>query len=172
MTLQERDFLVAAPTAEGSNSSELVRLLAEQTDYLADIAIAMRKDTADILTTAVVTRTSQLNNQITDLISHEVRFELAGKPVPIYRLLAFSSYTTGVVLSLGNLSGPKDGIIFAATTPPLFIPLATESLYIQAVALTGGILPVNGPTNLTDGGFFLYGFTIPDYYRIRNASRS
>jgi hypothetical protein len=167
-----KDFLEASPNAVGSNQDELARLMAEQVDYLADIALAMKRLTADVLTFAVVKGTSQLNNAIVDTGSHQVRFELAGKPVSIYKLLVFSTYDQTITLSFENQPSPKDGMVFTASTPPLYLPLTLETLYIQATALSASLLPINGPVDLTHGGFYIYGFTIPDYYRVRGAIRS
>ena len=162
-----RDFLKADPTPDMSLDS-LASLLTRQNDVLADIVRELRKQNANILASAVVRSTSQLSNSITDAYSHEVSFEVGGKPVPIYRLMAYSTYDGVVALSFLSMSKVNDGIPMIAGNV-LDMQYETNSVYLQCATATL-IAPVivNGPSDTTVGGMFLYGFTIPDYDRDRN----
>lgn len=167
-----RDFLEANPPAVVSGSTDaLARILTEQNDYLADIALYLRRQNADVLTTAVVKGASQQTNAITDLNSHEVFFEIGGKPVQIYRLFAFSTYVNKVAMSLLSLANVNDGIPFTAGVA-LDFPFHTNSVHLMVSTLAGTSCVINGPANSTNGGFFLYGFTVPDYSRFQGSSRS
>lgn len=171
----KRDFLTPnTPPAVDSSQSELVALLAQQNDYLQDIANYLRKQMADVLCTAVVHGASQIGPQkITDANTHQVRFEVGGKPVPIYSLLVYSSWTGQVNLAPLSLGNPNDGIPFAAgDTLQLNIPIDGGVYISSATASIATPLIINGPADPTNGGFFLYGFTIPDWDDIRNAVRS
>lgn len=167
-----RDFLEADPSSPGVLSrSELESLsIFKQTDYLEEITRLIRKQNADVLATAVVKGTSQLSNAITDLNSHEVMFEVGGKPVEVYKIFAFSTYLTQVSLSLRSLANVNDGIPLL-TGASLEFNIPTNSVHIMVSALSGTSCIVNGPANVTNGGFFLYGFTVPDWDHIRNSVR-
>lgn len=170
MTTQ-RDFLERAPGVVGSSNDELLRLMSQQNDYLQDIAIYLRRLTADVLAVPVVKGTSQLSNAITDTNVHEVTFQVGGKPVEIFDLWAFSSYAHNVTLSILSFANDNDGIVFS-TGDVLNFGTPIESVWIKASALTGGTCSINGPAGIDGGGFFLWPFTIPDYVRVRNAIRS
>ena len=172
MTMR-RDLLVAEPAvAENSSSALSNALLSEHSDYLQEIAMYLRRQNADVLASAVVKSTSQLTNAITDTNSHEVVFEVGGKPVEIFNLLVFSTWTGTVAMSVQGLSKVNDGIPFAAGDVYNFnIPI--HSVFVMsATAAIATPLIVNGPSDTDLGGFFLYGFTIPDWDRIRGSLRS
>ena len=149
----------------------------EQTNYLREITLELRKSpNADVLCSAVVHGTSQLSNAISDINSHEVSFEVGGKPVSIYKLLAFSTYKAAdaglpITLSILSLANSMDGFIVpavSATVAPLFMAITVRSVWVQIPTLaSSGVCAVNGPADATNGGLFLYGFTIPDYDRFR-----
>jgi hypothetical protein len=179
MTMQ-RDLLTANPAvAEGSTNAIQNSLLIEQSDYLQQIALELRKLNADVLCSAVVLGTSQLSNAITDTNVHEVSFEVGGKPVSIYKLLAFSTYKSDaaalpIILSVLSLaSGGLDGFYVPAvsgTVQPLQMPISVRSVWVQIPTLSAAnTCAVNGPADSTHGGLYLYGFTIPDYDRIRGS---
>jgi hypothetical protein len=170
--MQRRDLLVADPAvAEGSTVALSNALLMEQSNYLADIAMYLRRQNADVLATAVVKSTSQVTNGITDAYSHEVVFEVGGKPVEIFNLLAFSTWTGTVAMSVVSLSKVNDGIPFAAGDVYNF-SIPTFSVFVMsATAAIATPLIVNGPSNTDLGGFFLYGYTIPDWEKLRNDIR-
>lgn len=171
MTVQ-RDFLDKAPAVVGSSNEELLRLMAEQNDYLQNIALYLRRQNADVLTSAVVKNTNQFTNGISDNNCHEVVFQVGGKPVEIYHLIAFSTWENTVALSVLSMSKIQDGIPFASgDVYDLSIP--THSVYIMTAAdVSTNNLIVNGPAPSAIGGFYLYGYTIPDWDRIRGAIRS
>ncbi len=171
MTMQ-RDLLTANPAvAEGSSSAMQNALLLEQSDLLADIALAMRKQTPDVLCTTVVKGTSQVTNAITDLNCHEVMFELGGKPVEVYKILLYNTYTNPMYWSILSMSKINDGIpVTSGTSMEYGIP--THSIFMMIGTLSGTNCPVNGPTATNVGGIFVYGFTIPDYDRIRGSRHS
>jgi hypothetical protein len=156
-----RDFLNADPTPGPSPKFDTLRMEAS----LDQIAAYLRRMNPDVLATAIVKGTSQVTNAITDLYSHEVVFQVGGKPVPIYQLLAFSTYTSQVNLSLLSLANAKDGV--PVTTTPLLWNVATGSVHVRLSAITGSDCVVNGPAHATNGGLFLYGMTISDYDRTR-----
>jgi hypothetical protein len=166
MTVQ-RDFLERAPGVVGSTNDELLKLMAEQNDYLQDIALYLRRQNADVLASAVVKSTDQLTNTITDTNCHEVVFEVGGKPVEIFNLLAFSTFAGNASLSVVSMSRLSDGIGFVNGDVYNF-DIPTYSVYLMA----DGTMSVNGPANVETGGFYLYGYTIPDWDRIRGAIRS
>lgn len=169
---EQRDFLERAPAVVGSSNEELVRLLAQQNDYLQNISVYLRKQNPDVLTVPVVHRTSQASNAITDIIAHQVHFEVGGKPVPIYSLLVFSTYIHNVTINIQNLANVNDGLVFAAGDT-IILPIEIDNLYVQVTQLgASGECIVNGPADPTDGAFFLFGFTIPDYDKVRGAIRS
>ena len=171
MTMQ-RDLLTANPAvAEGSTTAMQNSLLMEQSDYLADIALAMRKQTPDVLCSTVVKNTSQVTNAITDLNCHEVLFEVGGKPVEVYKILIYNTYANPMYWSIVSMSKIDDGIpVTSGTSMEYGIP--THSIYIMIKTLSGTSCPVNGPTATDVGGIFVYGFTIPDYDRIRGSRNS
>ncbi len=173
MTMQRRDLLVADPAvAEGSSVALSNTLLLEQSNYLAEIAMYLRRQNADVLATAVVRGASQLTNAITDAESHQVHFEVGGKPVEIFNLLAYSTWTGTVAMSVLSLSKVNDGIPFAAGNVYNF-KIPTYSVFVKSdTASLATPLFINGPSSATLGGFFLYGFTIPDWDRIRGSIRS
>ncbi len=166
-----RDFLTPNAKPEYENQSELTRLLAEQSDFLQDIAHELRKQNADVLCTAVVKGTSQLSNAITDTNSHEVVFQVGGKPVEVYKIFAYNTYINTAYLSVLSLASVNDGIPIATGGSFDFI-IPTYSVFVMLSALAAGTCPVNGPTNSEVGGLFLYGYTIPDYDRVRGSVRS
>jgi hypothetical protein len=168
-----RDLLEAAPVSPSTGSqSELMELMAQQNDLLANIAMYLRQQNPDILTSTIVHGTSQGYNNIIDLAPHMVHFEVGGKPVQVYQIFAFSSYSEVVTLSIQNMGSAMDGLRFSAGDMMVF-PISIENVYIQAEALAASnSLIVNGPADATEGGFFCFGFTIPDYDRIRGSRRS
>lgn len=171
--VMQRDLLNASPaTPVAGSNAELASLLAEQANYMAEIAMYLRRQNADVLASAVVLGTSQKTNGITDANSHEVVFEVGGKPVEIFNLLAFSTWTGTVAMSVQGLSKVNDGIPFAAGDVYNF-NIPTHSVFVMsATAAIATPLIVNGPSASDIGGFFLYGYTIPDWDRIRGSIRS
>lgn len=170
-----RDFLTpTTPQAVSGSQSELLALMAEQNDLLQDIASYLRKQVADVLCTTVITGAGQIGPQkITDLNSHQVRFEVGGKPVPIYSLMAYSTWTGTVAFSILSMGNVNDGIpMIAGDVINLNIPIDGGIWVSSATASIATPLIVNGPSDPTNGGLFLYGFTTPDWDRVRNAVRS
>jgi hypothetical protein len=175
-----RDLLTANPAVpEGGSLSQSNSLLQEQTDWLREIAFELRKSpNADVLCSTVVHGTSQLSNAISDTNVHEVSFEVGGKPVSIYKLLAFSTYKAvdaglPITLSILSLANSMDGFVVpavSATVAPLFMAITIRSVWVKIPTLAStGTCAVNGPADATYGGLFLYGFTIPDYDRFRGS---
>ena len=162
MTTQ-RDFLNAGPSVvTGSTNEFLTKLMAEQSDYLADIALYLRRQNADVLASAVVKGTSQLTNAITDLNSHEVVFQVSGKPVEVYKILVYNTYVNTVYLSVLSMANLYDGIpVVAGASFDFSIP--TNSVYLRLAAIAGASCPINGPADIVNGGFFVYGFTTSDF---------
>jgi hypothetical protein len=160
-----RDFLVAQPPqAVGSSQDELTRLLAQQNDVLRDILWNLQRQNADVLAYGVVKGTSQLDNTIKDLNSHEVTFQVGGKPVEIFSLFVFSSYDQTVTMSPLSLANALDGIPFVAGDTAV-LPINVWSIYLRVATLSASQLVINGPADSTHGGFFVYGFTTPDFLR-------
>lgn len=176
MTVQ-RDFLdggMKSPqdTDPWATPSSLAILLAQHSNYLADIAMYLRKQNADVLCSAVVRGTSQLTNAITDNNDHEVMFEVGGKPVTIYSLLMFSTYKNDVVFSPLSMASGTDGLVIAASAVPVIIKIPLGSIHLLVPTLANNQCIVNGPADSDNGGFYAYGFTIPDYDRIRGSISS
>lgn len=160
-----RDFLKADPTNPGSLSDSEKAALAnmQQTNYLADIAKYLHRQNPDVLATAVVKGASQVSNGIQDSNSHEVVFEVGGKPVPIYSLLIYSTWTGTLSVSVLSLSKLNDGIPFIAGDA-FTLQVPTNSIFVIAPTATiAAPLIVNGPASPTLGGLFLYGYTISDF---------
>lgn len=169
-----RDFLVTPEVAVGSSPDRLLALMAQQNDLLQDIAQYLRKQVADVLCTVVVERSGQQGTQsIQDALTHKVWFEVGGKPVPIYSLLAFSTWTGTVNFSILSMGNANDGIpMIAGDVINLNVPIDGGVFVRSATASSGTPLIVNGPADPANGGLFLYGFTTPDWDRIRGAVRS
>lgn len=168
-----RDLLTVDPAApEYGSLAQQNSLLIEQADYLQEIAMYLRRQNADVLASADVNGTSALANAITDPYSHEVVFTVGGKPVDIYSLLVFSTWTGIVSMSVQGLSKPNDGIQFVAGDVYNF-NIPTHSVFVMsATAAIATPLIINGPSDATIGGFFLYGYTIPDWDRLRGGYKS
>jgi hypothetical protein len=157
-----RDVLSQDPSAAGTLSQvEVAGLISNQTDVLADIRRELMKQNPEVLCTTVV----QGGNVIQEANrNYKVFFEVGGKQVPIYALLAYSTLagaTAQVALSVNSMSVFEDGIPFVAGDV-LYQSLTVDSMYIM-LAGTGTI--VNGPATTDEGAFYLYGWTIPDYDR-------
>jgi hypothetical protein len=166
-----RDLLEAAPAVVGSSNEELLRLLSEQNDYLQDIAVYLRRQNADVLTSTIVKSTNQFNNALTDNNCHEVVFQVGGKPVEVYKILAYSTYDGTIALSLLSMASIKDGIQFGIGDV-LNLDTPTHSVYIMTADDVSTVpINVNGPSAAA-GSFYIYGFTIPDWDKIRQAIRS
>ncbi len=159
-----RDFLMADPTPDAT--IDLPVLITRQTELLAEIASQLRQQNASVLASAVVRGASQLTNQIVDANCHEVWFEVGGKPVTIHSLLAFSTYTTTIGLSVVSMSKVTDGIPIAAGDV-LTLPIHTSSIYLMTTGAGAINLAVNGPSDPITGGIYIYGYAIADYYRER-----
>ena len=54
-------------------------------------------------------------------------------------------------------------VLSLATGDMIILNLPLKSVWIRANALSGGACAINGPAHATNGGFFLYGFTVSDY---------
>ena len=167
-----RDLLTADPAVpEGGTLSQSNSLLVEQAEYLAEIAMYLRRQNADVLATAVVKSTSQLSNAIYDNYCHEVVFEVGGKPVEIFNLLAYSTVDGAISMSVLSMSKYTDGIPFGLGDVYNF-DIPTNSVYIMTtIDVSTTPLIVNGPAN-SIGGFYLYGYTTPDWDRLRGSLRS
>jgi hypothetical protein len=168
-----RDFLGSKPAEPtGSNPDQLLRLMSQQSNYLDEISVYLRRQNADVLCSAVVRGTSQLSNTITDNKCHEIVFEVGGKPVEVYKLLIFSTLDGVIAVSPLSMATIRDGIQLPLNTGvPLVLEIGLHSLWvITAVDLSANPLVVNGPAG-TPGGLFVYGFTAPDWDKIRNSIR-
>lgn len=162
-----RDFLEAPPAVPvGSSAAEIATLLQETMgSLLADIRRELQKQNPDVFCFTVVNNTA--HNQIINTNAHRITFEINGKKVPIYRLLAFSTYDQNVRLTIPSMANKYDGMLFTATSGPIQLPLYIDTMHVQADALSASSLYVNGPADSTHGGFFIYGWTISDYDRER-----
>ena len=167
MTIANRDFLEATPASPGPlTTPEMLALTQRQTDYLAQISSYLQRQSPDILCIPRVKNTNR-DNQIADVNSHEVFFEVGGKPVTIYALLAWSTWTNNVGLSVVSMSKITDGMVMAANDV-LNLQIAVSSMYVMAPDATAAApMGVNSPSDAANGGFFLYGFTIPEWDKLR-----
>lgn len=156
-----RDFL-ETPQITTSNLDATLEHLARQTDYLREIATYLRRMNADVLATAVVLGVSQISNAITDTRSHEVKFEVGGKPVDIHKLFIFNSYTNAVRISLLSMANSNDGFNLANNSN-IYLPITTNSIFVTIPILAGSSCIVNGPADSANGGLFIYGFTTSDW---------
>jgi hypothetical protein len=92
-----------------------------------------------------------------DTSSKKLTFQLGGKPVTIYRLLCYSTFSGDVAISPASLSSIMDG--FSVTAAPAVLSVALHEIHVLSDGSAD--LPLNGPAGATDGGLYLYGFTIP-----------
>jgi hypothetical protein len=157
-----RDFLEGNISAD-QNLVDPADLL-EIARLLKDIRRELYKQNPDVLATVEVQNAYQ--NQIADTNDHEVRFEVGGKPVPIYGLMAYSTYDVNVFVSIQKMSSTLDGIQLAANNV-LVLGNMIDTMHVMLASKSGNGCYVNGPADATHGGVFLYGFTIPDYDRDR-----
>ncbi len=162
MTTGYRDFLDEAnpipASVEGSGMGvPLIDYNSKVLKLLTDIRLEMVKQSPSVL---AFTRVQGDNTIKTgDISTHRVFFEVGGKPVTIYQLLAYSTFKHQVAISVEGMNSVQDGIIFGSGDV-IVLPVAADGLYV----VTDGIAdcPINQPSIAT-GGFFMYGFTIPDY---------
>lgn len=159
-----RDFLAPAPTAEhpyGSSDDPLNAISGLQA-VLIDIRRELMKQNPEVLTTTRVQGSNAIPSG--DTASKRVFFEVGGKPVTVYAIWAFSSFTGNVYLSINSMATGNDGLVFAAGDQ-VYLPLAVDSIDILGDG--SNILQIN-TSDATNGGFFIYGWTIPDYDRNRS----
>lgn len=168
-----RDFLSGNPADPGdlSGAERDQLLMHQQTNYLAEIANYLRRQNADVLTSAVVRGASQLSNGIADNKCHEIVFEVGGKPVEVYQVLIFSTWDGTIAVSPLSMATIRDGIQLAATDVYNF-NIPTSSIWAMTADSVSVSVPliVNGPAG-AGGGLFVYGYTIPDWDRIRESIR-
>jgi hypothetical protein len=159
-----RDFLNAptAPKVEGAGMGEVLTALQGQTVIWEDIRRELMKQNADVLAFTRIDGSSPIASG--DTAQHRVFFEIGGKTIVVYHILIYSTYTGSVYLSVNGLSNPLDGIPFASGDV-LELDSPVESVYI----MTDGSADcaINGPSDITNGGFFIYGFGISDFDRQR-----
>lgn len=171
--MQTRDFLETPSIVAPGNPALMLDLLSRQTNYLESIVYQLRKQNPSVLTQIAVEGTSPtpqgttLANTIIDTRPHRVYFLLGGKPVTVHSLLIYSTYNQNVSFSVVKHAVDNDGIPFLAGNT-LILPISVSEVYIKAAALSNGQLIINGGASSTDGGFFIYGFTVPDFDSMRN----
>lgn len=164
-----RDFLTAPPSSGPAKQlpvdtiSQYNAMLMQQTELLRDIRLALYKQNPDVRAATYVFNAA--NNRITDTAPHRVNFQLGGKPVNVYQTLFYSSYNQNIYLALDGMSNALDGIRFAAGDV-LVLPVALDTVTIQIPTLSNSSCYINGPSNTTDGGFFILAWTIPDFEEI------
>jgi hypothetical protein len=157
-------FLDAPPEAEPMTDpmSGVSSALGEQSSIMADIRRELLKLNPDVLTETKVVG----GNIIDTLAPRRVFFEIGGKPVTVYKVIAWTTQNgTSIALSVGPMANVNDGFIL--TSSPTVLELPLDNLYL-AYSTQGAEIIVNGPSNIaTTGGVFIYGFTISDYDRER-----
>lgn len=158
------DFLRATPATPDIAGNGLDGILQLEYEALKSIRKELVKQNPSVLAYPVVQGTTQqgqggTNNRVADQRSHEVFFQVGGKPVSIYKLFVVSSNGNQVI----NLSNPPsantDGIRPAANTL-LYFPVEMREIYIIATNATP--FTVNGPLTPAEGILYLWGFTVPD----------
>lgn len=159
-----RDFLAPHPSVAQPPigvSEDYTKAFTLMQATLEDIRRELMKQNPEVL---AFTRVQGLNTiAISDTQSHRVFFEVGGKPVTIYALWAYSTFSGNCYLSINSMATGKDGLVFASGDQ-VYLPLAVDSVSILSDG--SAALPVN--TAGASGGLFLYGFTIPDYDRNRS----
>ncbi len=160
-----RDFLAPAPTVQQNPvnvSEDIANAISPLHDVMCDIRRELMKQNPEILAVTKV----QGNNTIAtaDTSDHRVFFEVGGKPVTIYALWLYSSFQGNAYFSINSMSKGNDGLVVAAGDQ-IYLPLAIDSLHV----LTDGssACPINTPSDTSDGGLFIYGWTISDFDRDR-----
>ena len=162
-----RDFLAPSPpTPEASpygQGLDVANAMTQLAMIMSDIRREQMKNHPEVLATTVVQGINTI--PASDTNSKRVRFEVGGKPVTIYSLWAYSSFTGKVSISVNSMANINDGHILVAGDQ-ITLTLAVDS--ISVVSDGSHALAINGPSDPTNGGLFLYGFTIPDYDRNRD----
>jgi hypothetical protein len=163
--VMERDFLNPAPPAgvEGAGmGQEIVDALTKQAIIFEDIRRELMKLNPEVLAVTKV----QGSNTIAanDSGDKRVYFEVGGKAVTVYRILIHSTYTSTIGISVNSMSKRQDGMSIAANAI-VQLDIAVDSLHVSRVAATA--LSINDPSDGTNGGLFIYGWTIPDFERNR-----
>lgn len=125
---------------------------------LRDIRRELRKQTPDVLTVS----TLQGGNSIpqNDTSDHRVFFEVARKAATVYRLVVYSTYSGKVYFSVNSMGTIRDGIEFSRGDVRTF-DIVVDSVHIKSDGAQ--ILPLNGPTDSTNGGIFIYAWTISTF---------
>jgi len=131
-----------------------------QVEVLADIRRELMKSHPDVL---AISRLQGSKIENGNNSSHKVYFELGGKPVTVYQIIAWTNDNTPVALSVNSMRAKDDGITLGTT--PLVLNIAVDSVDI----ITDGSddLFLNQP-DATEDTVWIYGFTIPDYDRRRD----
>ena len=155
-----RDILAGDIPAQSVHPADL----SELSHLLRDIRRELYKQNPDVLASVEVQ--NAYLNQIIDVGDHEVRFEVGGKPVPIYSLLAYSTHDVSVFISIKQMSSTADGILLTSGNV-LVLPTMIDVIHVRLASISGTGCYVNGPADSTHGGLFLHGYTIPDYDRDR-----
>jgi len=130
------------------------------TNVLERIARFLDKNNPAVLATAMPE-----GGVLSGGISNRVHFEIDGKPVPIYSLLIFTSTTAGITINFsGRVANAKDGFAMTAASIPLVLSdFQMENVTVLWGGTAGTTTTVNGPSDSTAGGVFIYGWTTQEY---------
>lgn len=159
------DFLEEPIARPIPGITDLSQALVPHYEVLCDIRRELMKRNPDVLAVTKV----QGDNTIAsgDESDHKVYFEIGGKAATVYRLLIYSTYTGDVAVSINGMGDINDGILLRDTDQPLVMDLSVDSVYVRGDGAHA--IPINVPSDPTNGGVYIYGFTIPDYDRRRDA---
>lgn len=122
---------------------------------LEEIRLELLKVNPDVLATVVVSGTNPIPLADTDF--RRVRFEVGGKPVTIYRLVAYSTFSGVAALSVTSMANINDGMVLG--TGPITLAMPLSEVYVSTDGTAA--CPVNLPADLTNGAIVLLPFTIP-----------
>lgn len=163
-----RDFLSHRPEADIEIGGSILDALQQQNRLNRDIARSLRKLTPDVLTSTVAERTN-LTGYVPADTAIRVHFEIGGKPVTVYKILAFAndSGSQNIKINLEPPNANYDGFALpinaysSENEAQVFdIPVTELWVYDQYGAFT-----VNRHSNSTEGNrsLWLFGWTVPQF---------
>ena len=142
--------------------TQVATALETHSSILEDIRRELMKQNPDVLALSKIQGSDTI--AASDTHDYRVFFEVGGKPVTAYRLLVFSTFSGTIAFSINSMSKINDGIPLGAGDM-LSLDIAVDSIHLLSDG--SAACPFNGNSDASDGGIFVYGFTIPDFERRR-----
>ena len=150
------DYLEAPAIKNGTPADAGWALQQTLKDLLGSIRHELLKLNPEVLTETNITGGG---NSITPGVK-KVWFEFGGKPTTVYKTILWNQTAQTINVSFSGMTEANDGFSISSVPVELNVPLS--ELYVILPA--GTTMALNNPTSLvTNGSFFIYGFTIPNY---------